>query len=56
MKYNWNVGWDPIPQIGTSVAASVMAVISYFRVFGVKRFKKNMAPTCSLISFPLLFS
>ena len=61
MEYDWDVGWDSIPQIllrvgRSSVAGSVMAMISYFRVFGVKRFETNMTATCFLISFPLLGS
>ena len=47
MKYDRNVGRNPIPQItkrvgGSSVATSVMAMISYFGFFGVKWLKTNM--------------
>ena len=47
MKYDQNVGRNPIPQItqrvgGPSVATSVIAMISYFGLFGVQWFKTNM--------------
>ena len=54
MEYDWNVGWDLIPQIAvpvgrTSVFACVMTMISYLRVIRVKRFVTNVALTRFLI-------
>ena len=61
MQYDWNVGWNFVPQIAvpvgrSSVAASVMAMISYLRIFKAKWFKTNMALIHSLILSPLLIS
>ena len=61
MEYDWNVGWDSISQIavsvyGPSVLSSVMTMISYLSVFGVKRFVTNVMPTRFLITNPLIVS
>ena len=61
MEYYWNVGWDSISQIAvpvcrSSVATSVMAMISYLKDFRVKWFVTNVAFSHFLISSPLILS